>query len=94
MAKAIWNGVVLADSTETEKVEGNHYFPKQAISRQYFQDSSKQTTCPWKGEAKYYDIVIGDKVLSNGAWYYPDPKEAAKNIAGYLAFDRAVTVDE
>lgn len=94
MPKAIWNGVVLADSTETEKVEGNHYFPKQAIRQQYFRESSKQTNCPWKGQANYYDIVIEDKVIPNGAWYYPDPKEAAKNIAGRLAFDRAVTVDE
>lgn len=94
MPKAIWNGVVLADSAETQKVEGNHYFPKQAIRNQYFRESTKHTTCPWKGQANYYDIVIDEKVIPNGAWYYPEPKEAAKNIAGHLAFDRAVIVDE
>lgn len=90
--KAIWNDVVLAESDETVVVEGNHYFPPEAIERRYFRESNMHTVCPWKGRASYYDIVVGDEVNSGGAWYYPDASEAAKKIEGYVAFWRGVRV--
>ena len=85
MARAVYNGVVLAESDHTERVEGNVYFPPDAINRDYFRESTLQTVCPWKGTASYYDIVVEDKVIKNAAWYYPAPKPAAKNIAGHVA---------
>jgi uncharacterized protein (DUF427 family) len=90
--KAIWNGEVLAESDETIVVEGNHYFPPEAINEEYFQESSAHTVCPWKGSASYYDVVVDGNVNSNAAWYYPTPKQAAKNIEGYVAFWRGVRV--
>lgn len=86
MTKAIWNDVVLAESSHTEMVEGNHYFPPQSINRRYFRDSTRHTTCAWKGVASYYDIVVGDQVVENAAWYYPDPKPAASKIKDHVAF--------
>ncbi len=77
MLKATWNGVLLAESDHTEVVEGNHYFPATSIHRQYFKQSPTHSTCPWKGEASYYDIVVGDQVNKDAAWYYAAPKEAA-----------------
>ena len=93
MPKAIWNGAVLAESDRTEVVEGNHYFPPTSISRQYFRESATHSTCPWKGEASYYDIVANDQVNKDAAWYYPNPKEAAKHITGYVAFWKGVKVE-
>ncbi len=93
MAKAIWNGVILAESDETIVVEGNHYFPPDTINRQYFQDSTTHTTCPWKGVASYYTIVVDGQQNKDAAWYYPSAKEKAKNIEGYVAFWRGVTVE-
>jgi uncharacterized protein (DUF427 family) len=92
MPKAMWNDAVLAESEHTEVVEGNHYFPPQSIKRQYFKDSSTHTTCPWKGKASYYTIDVDGKVNKDAAWYYPSPKEAAKNITGYVAFWKGVEV--
>ncbi|MCP4358607.1 MAG: DUF427 domain-containing protein [Chloroflexi bacterium] len=92
MAKAIWNGIVLAESDYTEIVEGNHYFPPNSINQEYFQDSSKHTVCPWKGVASYYDVVVNGKVNSGAAWYYPQPKSAAANIKDHIAFWRGVQV--
>jgi uncharacterized protein (DUF427 family) len=89
----MWNGVVLAESTKTEVVEGNQYFPPAAIQSQYFRKSDTHTTCPWKGTASYYDIVVGDQVNKDAAWYYPTPLPAAKQIAGYLAFWKGVQVE-
>lgn len=86
MTKAIWNDVVLAESDHTEMVEGNHYFPPESVKRQYFRDSDRHTTCPWKGVASYYDIVVGNQSIDNAAWYYPDPKPAANNIKDHVAF--------
>lgn len=91
--KAVWNGAILAESDETIVVEGNHYFPPSSINRDHFRESSTHTTCPWKGEASYYDVVAGDQVNKDAAWYYPDPKDAAKNIEGYIAFWRGVKVE-
>ncbi|WP_421656346.1 DUF427 domain-containing protein [Leptothermofonsia sp. ETS-13] len=93
MPKAVWNGAVLAESNQYEIVEGNYYFPPDTIKREYFKDSNTHTTCPWKGVASYYDIEVNGQVNQNAAWYYPEPKDAAKKIAGYVAFWRGVKVE-
>ncbi|MBI4400705.1 MAG: DUF427 domain-containing protein [Nitrospirae bacterium] len=93
MPKATWNGAVLAESDQCEQVEGNHYFPPNSIRRQYFKESATHTTCSWKGEASYYDIVVNGQVNKDAAWYYPSPKEAAKHIAGHVAFWKGVRVE-
>jgi uncharacterized protein (DUF427 family) len=93
MPRAIWNGVVLAESVNCEVVEGNQYFPSDAIKQEYFQPSNTHTVCGWKGTASYYDIVVEGQVNQDAAWYYPEPKEAAKNIKGYIAFWRGVKVE-
>jgi uncharacterized protein (DUF427 family) len=92
MPKAIWNGAVLAESAHTEMVEGNHYFPSASIHREFFKDSPTHSTCPWKGEASYYDVVVNGQVNKDAAWYYPSPKHAAKNIANHIAFWKGVQV--
>src|SRR5437016_12249139 len=76
MATAIWNGAVLAESKACIIVEGDHYFPPDAIKRQYFKPSATHTTCPWKGEASYYDVSVNGAVNKDAAWYYPAPKDA------------------
>ena len=83
--RVVWKNVVLAESNDTIIIEGNHYFPHDSINWDYFQNSHTHTTCPWKGEASYYNIVIGDKVEEDAAWYYSEPKEAAKEIKDYVA---------
>jgi uncharacterized protein (DUF427 family) len=93
MPKAIWNSVTLAQSDRCEVVEGNQYFPPDSINREYFISSSTQTTCPWKGVASYYTIVVDGKENPDAAWYYPQTKEKTKNIEGYIAFWRGVTVE-
>ena len=90
--KAIWKDAVLAESDDTVVVEGNHYFPAGSINRAYFQPSDTHTTCPWKGEASYYDVVVDGQVNSAAAWYYPEPKEAAANIKDHVAFWKGVKV--
>lgn len=92
--KAIWNVAVLAESDDTIVVEGNHCFPPDSINQEYFTESDRHTTCPWKGEACYYDIVVDGKVNKDAAWYYPSPKDAAKHVKGYVAFWRGVGVRE
>ncbi len=92
MPKAIWNGAVLAESDSGEMVEGNFYFPPGSIKKEYFRESNTHTVCPWKGTASYYDIVVGDKVNKDAAWYYPDPKDAARRIKDHVAFWRGVKV--
>ncbi len=93
MARAIWNGVVLAESEQGQVVEGNYYFPPDVINQQHFKPSSTHTTCPWKGIASYYDIEVDGQVNKDAAWYYPEPKEAAQNIKGHVAFWRGVQVE-
>jgi uncharacterized protein (DUF427 family) len=93
MPRAIWNATVLAESDQTQIVEGNHYFPPGSIHRQYFKASSTHSTCPWKGEASYHDIEVNGQVNKDAAWYYPEPKEAARRIAGYVAFWKGVQVE-
>mgnify|MGYP001292023460 FL=1 len=90
--KAIWNGAVLAESDQTIVVEGNHYFPRDAIRSEYFKNSGTHTTCPWKGVASYHSIVVDGKTNPDAAWYYPAPKDPAKQIADYVAFWRGVQV--
>ncbi|MCG6970041.1 MAG: DUF427 domain-containing protein [Gammaproteobacteria bacterium] len=90
--KALWNGEVVAQSDDTVVVEGNHYFPAESISREYFKPSSKKTTCPWKGEASYYTLQVNGKENPDAAWYYPEPKEPANNIKGRIAFWRGVEI--
>jgi uncharacterized protein (DUF427 family) len=90
--RAIWNNAVLADSDHTLVVEGNHYFPAESLRREHFRDSSHHTVCGWKGTASYYDVVVGSEVNANAAWYYPEPKDAARQIAGRVAFWRGVQV--
>ncbi len=90
--KAIWNGAVLAESNTTEVVEGNHYFPADAIKREYFEESTTHSVCPWKGTASYYSLDVNGKQNADAAWYYPAPKDAAKNITGYVAFWKGVEV--
>jgi uncharacterized protein (DUF427 family) len=92
MAKAMWNGVVLAESQEGQVVEGNYYFPPESINLEHFRPSETHTTCSWKGVASYYDIVVDGKVNKDAAWYYPAPKEAAQNITRYVAFWKGVDV--
>jgi uncharacterized protein (DUF427 family) len=93
MAKAIWKNAVLAESDRYEVVEGNVYFPPEALQRERFQPSSTHTTCSWKGEASYYDVVVDGQVNKDAAWYYPEPKDAARNIRGYVAFWKGVQVE-
>ena len=90
--KAIWNGVTLAESDRTIVVEGNHYFPPDAVNREHFQPSETHTICSWKGEASYYDVVVNGDVNKDAVWYYPDPSEAAKQIKGRMAFWKGVQV--
>ena len=90
--KATWKGAVLAESDETVVVEGNHYFPPSALRREHVRESATHTTCPWKGVASYYDVVVGDDVNRDAAWYYPETSAAAEEIRGYVAFWRGVVV--
>ena len=93
MAKATWNGSVIAESSETVIVEGNHYFPVQAVKREHLKSSDTHTTCYWKGVASYYHVVVGDQTNADAAWYYPEPKPAAKEVTGRIAFWKGVKVE-
>ncbi len=93
MPRAIWNGVVIAETDKYEQVEGNIYFPPEAIKKEHFQDSSTHTVCGWKGTASYYNVAVNGQVNKDAAWFYPDPKPAAANIKGHIAFWRGVTVE-
>jgi uncharacterized protein (DUF427 family) len=90
--KAIWNGVVLAESNDTVVVEGNHYFPPEALKKEFFESSSHATVCSWKGTASFQHVVVNGQRNDNAAWYYPTPKDAAKQIAGRVAFWKGVQV--
>ncbi|ELR71034.1 hypothetical protein C900_03164 [Fulvivirga imtechensis AK7] len=90
--QAIWNDKVIAESDDTIVVEGNHYFPKEAIKKEHFVQSDHHSVCPWKGTASYYDIEVNGKTNENAAWYYPETKEGAKQIEGRVAFWKGVEV--
>ena len=93
MPKASWECVVLAESDHTEMVEGNHYFPPDSINREYFKPIDQTSVCPWKGTAQYYDIEVNEQTNPGAAWYYPEPKDAASQIKGHVAFWRGVQVE-
>ncbi len=90
--KATWNGQTIAESDSTVVVEGNHYFPRASVKAEYLKDSGTHTTCPWKGEASYFSLNVNGQENRDAAWYYPAPKDAAKQIAGHVAFWKGVTV--
>jgi uncharacterized protein (DUF427 family) len=90
--KAVWKNAILAESDKTVVVEGNHYFPPEAVHRQYLKPSDTHTTCPWKGLASYYHIEVNGEMNEDAAWYYPDPKDAAQNIKDHVAFWKGVEV--
>ncbi|MDQ6649704.1 MAG: DUF427 domain-containing protein [Actinomycetota bacterium] len=92
MATATWNGVTIADSNDTIVVEGNHYFPKDSVRADVLQSSETSSVCPWKGTASYYSLDVEGKVNADAAWYYPQPKDAAKQITDYVAFWKGVEV--
>lgn len=91
--KAVWNGIVLAESNRTIVVEGNHYFPPDSLHMQYFRPSDNTTTCPWKGVASYYDVHVNGSMNAGAAWYYPAPRAAAHQIKDYVAFWRGVQIE-
>ena len=94
MAKAVWKGVVLAESDAGIVVEGNYYFPPESVHREYLRESSTHTRCPWKGTASYYDVVVNGAANEDAAWYYPSPSPAAEKIKGHIAFWRGVVVEK
>jgi uncharacterized protein (DUF427 family) len=94
MAKATWNGITLAESEDTIKVEGNHYFPPESINKEYFKETETHTICPWKGTASYYTIAVNGDQNRDAAWYYPQPSQAAAQIKNYVAFWRGVKVED
>ena len=90
--KAIWKNQILAESNKTIVVEGNHYFPPESINKNFFEKTDTHTTCPWKGTASYYNIVADGEKNKDAAWYYPEPKQAAQEIKGFVAFWKGVEV--
>jgi uncharacterized protein (DUF427 family) len=93
MPRAVWHGTVIAQSDRCEVVEGNPYFPPDAVKREYLRDSATHTVCGWKGTANYYDVVVDGEANHDAAWYYPEPKPAAHNIKGYVAFWKGVEIE-
>jgi uncharacterized protein (DUF427 family) len=92
--KALWNNQLIAESNDTVVVEHNHYFPADSIKKAFFKPSATHSTCPWKGEASYYTLEVNGEKNPDAAWYYPEPKDAAANIKGYVAFWKGVKVTE
>ena len=92
--KAIWNGVVVAESDDTVVVEGNHYFPESALKREYVTFSNHKTTCPWKGQASYLSLLVDGEMNADAAWFYADPKPEAEEIRGRVAFWKGVKIVE
>jgi uncharacterized protein (DUF427 family) len=93
MARATWNGELIAESDRFEIVEGNVYFPPESVKADLLRPSDTHTVCDWKGTASYYDVVVGEQVNRDAAWYYPETLDAAKNVEGYVAFWRGVSVE-
>ncbi len=94
MAKAIWEGAVLAESQDTFIIEGNHYFPPESLNRNFFRPSNHTSVCSWKGAARYYDVVVNGKTNRDAAWYYPEPEPAASVIKGRVAFWKGVRIQK
>lgn len=91
--RAVWSGAVIAESDETVVVEGNHYFPAASVDQRYLRPSTNHTVCSWKGVASYHDVVVGDQVNRDAAWYYAEPKPAASEIKDRIAFWHGVKVE-
>jgi uncharacterized protein (DUF427 family) len=91
--KASWKGAVVAESDDTVVVEGNHYFPESALKREYVTFSNHRTSCPWKGQASYYSLLVDGELNTDAAWYYPDPKPEADMVRGRVAFWKGVKVE-
>jgi uncharacterized protein (DUF427 family) len=91
--RAVWNGQVIAESEKTVVVEGNHYFPPEAVRREFLASSETHTTCPWKGVASYYSVAVDGATNQDAAWYYPQPSAEASQIRDHVAFWRGVTVE-
>ena len=92
--KATWNGKVIAESDSTVVVEGNHYFPGDSIVKEFFEEAATTSVCPWKGTANYYTLNVDGEKNVDAAWYYTEPKDAAKNIQNHIAFWKGVEVAE
>ncbi len=92
--KAIWNGKVIAESNDIINIEGNSYFPIESVNKNYLKESQTTSVCPWKGKASYSSLEVDGKTNKDAAWYYPDPKEAAKEIKGSMAFWKGVKIKE
>jgi len=90
--KATWNGAVIAESDDTVVLEGNHYFPESSLNRNHVTFSNHRTSCPWKGQASYYSLLVNGELNTDAAWYYPDPKPEADEIRGRVAFWKGVKV--
>lgn len=93
MARAIWNDAVIAESDRCEMVEGNHYFPPEAVKREYLKPSATHTECPWKGTASYYHVEVDGQRNPDAAWFYPEPRAAARQIKDHVAFWKGVKVE-
>jgi uncharacterized protein (DUF427 family) len=93
MAKAIWAGKVIAESNNTQEVEGTQYFPPDSVSKDVLKPSTHTSICPWKGTAHYYHVEVDGMKNENAAWYYPEPSPAAKEIKNHIAFWKGVSVD-
>ena len=94
MVKAVWKDKIIAETDDYEMVEGNYYFPPESVKKEFLKESDTHSTCPWKGLANYYDVVVDGEVNKDAAWYYPEPKPAANKIKNYLAFWNGVEVKD
>lgn len=94
MPRAVWNGVVIAESETTEVVDGDHYFPPDAVKREFLVDSETKSTCPWKGTASYYHVAVDGDINTDAAFCYPDPSAAAENIRDHVAFWKGVKIED
>ena len=92
MVKAVWNGEVIADSDDTIVVEGNHYFPRDAVRADVLKPSDTTSTCPWTGLAHYHSLEVAGATNADAAWYYPEPKSAAAEIRDRIAFWKGVEI--
>lgn len=92
--KAIWNNTVIAESDDTLVIENNHYFPADSIKKEFYKSSETHSSCPWKGQAHYYSLLVNGKENTDAAWYYPEVSELAKGIKGRVAFWKGVTVEK
>ena len=93
MKKAIWNGQVIAESDTTVNIEGNAYFPPESVKPEFLKESDTHTVCPWKGTASYYSVIVDGKENKDAAWFYPEVSQLAKNIKGYVAFWKGVSIE-